>query len=309
MISAIPSDPGAGNPAIATRDLMKFYRKSRALNGLDLTVPDGAVYLMVGPNGSGKTTTMKILLDLIRPDSGHAEVFSMSPATGGAEIRAAIGYVPEGRIPGYEWMQVGLLLRHHSSYYPSWDSDYADSLIEKLEIDLRKKFRKLSKGESRRVQLVMALAHFPPLLLLDEPMDGLDPLARDRVIEILIDYLSETSATVLASTHHIQELDKLADHMGVLFEGKLLAQNRREEIHTSLRKYLLEVPEDWNGAPDLSNAVVHRKGNRPEISWEIWGDETSVTEQLKTAGAIVRNVVPLRLEEAAVAILAGKEQE
>ncbi len=309
MISAIPSDLQAGNPAITTRDLVKFYGKNRALDGLDLTVPDGAVYLMVGPNGSGKTTTMKIMLDLIRADSGHAEVFSLSPAIRGAGVRAAIGYVPEGRIPGYEWMQVGLLLRHHSSYYPSWDSDYADSLIKKLEIDLRKKFRKLSKGESRRVQLVMALAHHPPLLLLDEPMDGLDPLVRDRVIEILIDHISETSATVLASTHHIQELDKLGDHMGVLFEGKLLSQNRREEIHTSLKRYLLEVPGDWNGAPDLRDAVVHSNGTGPEISWEIWGDETAVTENLKAAGTIVRSVVPLRLEEAAVAILAGREQE
>jgi ABC-2 type transport system ATP-binding protein len=309
MISAIPSVLQAENPVITTRDLVKFYRKNRALDGLDLTVPDGAVYLMVGPNGSGKTTTMKILLDLIRADSGQADVFSISTATSGAEVRAAIGYVPEGRIPGYEWMQVGLLLKHHSIYYPSWHSDYADFLTEKLEIDLRKKFKKLSKGESRRVQLVMALAHHPPLLLLDEPMDGLDPLARDRVIEILIDHISETSATVLASTHHIEELDKLADHMGVLFEGKLLSQNRREEIHASLKRYLLEVPGDWNGAPDLKDAIVHSNGTGPEISWEIWGDETSITGKLKSAGATVRSVVPLRLEEAAVAILAGKEQE
>ena len=307
MMSSIPTQIETGNPVIVTRGLFKSYRSNRALAGLDLTVPESAVYLLVGPNGSGKTTTMKILLDLVRADSGEAQVFGLSPVTDGAMVRAYIGYVPEGGTPGYEWMKVGELLRHHGTYYPTWDVDYVRSLVDELEIDTGARYRKLSKGEARRVQIVMALAHRPPLLLLDEPMDGLDPFIRDHVIEMLISHITESPTTVLASTHHIQELEKLADHMGILYEGHFLAQISREDIHNSLRRYQLEVPEDWSGVPDLDESVINQNGSDRVLSWDIWGDESTISGKLKDSGATVREVNALRLEDAAVAVLSGKE--
>ncbi len=306
MISGIPTQLDADHPAIRTIGLIKDYKRTRALSGLDLTVPEGAVYLLVGPNGSGKTTTMKILLDLVRSNEGSAEVFGLSPIDDGAKVRAQIGYVPEGRIPGYEWMKAGQLIQHHSVYYPSWDPSYADRLVDRLEIDLSAKFKSLSKGEARRVQLLLALVHRPPLLLLDEPMDGLDPLVRDRVIEQLVDHISENPTTVLASTHHIQELEKLADHLGVLHKGHLLAQTTRDDLHQTLRRYQLEVPEGWTTPPAFSGIVVNQNGSSPELAWSIWGEEDQVSEALTAAGATVRSVSALQLEEAAVAILAGK---
>lgn len=307
MISSIPTQIETGNPVITTRALYKSYRSNRALAGLDLTVPEGAVYLLVGPNGSGKTTTMKILLDLVRADSGDARVFGLSPVADGAMVRAQIGYVPEGGTPGYEWMKVKELLRHHGTYYPTWDIDYVGLLVNELEIDTEARYRKLSKGEARRVQLVMALGHRPPVLLLDEPMDGLDPFIRDRVIEMFISHISESPTTVLASTHHIQELEKLADHIGILYEGCFLAQSSREDIHNSLRRYQLEVPEGWNGVPDLEESVINQNGSGGVLSWDIWGEESTISGKLKDSGATVRGVNALRLEDAAVAVLAGKE--
>lgn len=307
MTSGIPMQLETEHPAIRTEGLIKDYKRTRALAGLNLTVPEGAVYLLVGPNGSGKTTTMKILLDLVRSDEGEAEVFGLSPIDDGAKVRAQIGYVPEGRIPGYEWMKVGHLIRHHAAYYPSWDGAYADSLVQRLEIDERARFKNLSKGESRRVQLVLALAHRPPLLLLDEPMDGLDPLVRDRVIEQLVDHISENPTTVLASTHHIQEMEKLADHMGILHQGSLLSQNTREDLHRSLRRYFIEVPEGWETPLELQDVLIHANGSGPELAWAIWGEEEQVSGALTASGATVRSVSTLQLEEAAVALLAGKE--
>ncbi|MFC1500131.1 ABC transporter ATP-binding protein [Candidatus Zixiibacteriota bacterium] len=307
MISGIPVRLEAENPAIRTEGLIKDYKRTRALSGLDLTVPEGAVYLLVGPNGSGKTTSMKILLDLVRSNEGTAEVFGLSPIDDGATVRAQIGYVPEGRIPGYEWMKVGHLIRHHATYYPSWDMEYAGALIQRLEIDERAKFKSLSKGEARRVQLLLALAHRPPLLLLDEPMDGLDPLIRDRVVEQIVDHISENPTTVLASTHHIQEMEKLADHMGVLHDGRLLAQSTRDDLHQSLRRYRLEVPEGWVTPDEFFGALIHQNGSGPEVAWAIWGEEEEVTSALTASGATVRNVSALQLEEAAIALLAGKE--
>ncbi len=307
MISGIPVHLETEHPAIRTEGLIKDYKRTRALAGLNLTVPEGAVYLLVGPNGSGKTTTMKILLDLVRSDGGEAEVFGLSPIDDGARVRAQIGYVPEGGIPGYEWMKVGHLIRHHAAYYPSWDEDYAESLIRRLEIDERAKFKTLSKGEARRVQLLLALAHRPPLLLLDEPMDGLDPLVRDRVIEQIVDHIAENPTTVLASTHHIQEMEKLADHMGVLHDGRLLAQSTQDDLHRSLRRYQLEVPEGWTAPEAFSGTVIHQNGSGPELAWAIWGEEEQITGALTASGATVRSVSALQLEEAAIALLAGTE--
>ncbi len=308
MSSPIPVNIDTDNPAVITSGLRKYYRRNRALEKLDLTVPEGAVYLLVGPNGSGKTTTMKILLDLVRPGEGSAKVFGFSPIADGPLVRAQIGYVPEGRIPGYEWMRIDHLLAHHAVYYPAWDEAYARSLITVLEIDLKKKFQKLSKGESRRVQLVMALAHRPPLLLLDEPMDGLDPVVRDRVIELLAAHLAETPTTVLASTHHIQELEKLADHLGVIRAGTLLAQSDTTTLHTRLKRYRIEAAADWTAPESLTDAIVRRNGSGPELALDIWGEEATVTSALAGSGSTVRQVSALALEETAVSLLAGQEK-
>jgi len=307
MSSPLPTTIDTEHPAVATHGLHKYYRRNRALERLDLTVPAGAVYLLVGPNGSGKTTTMKILLDLARADEGSTTVFGLSPISDGPLVRAQIGYVPEGRIPGYEWMRIDHLLTHHAVYYPSWDEEYARSLIAALEIDLKKKFQKLSKGEARRVQLVMALAHRPPLLLLDEPMDGLDPVVRDRVIEILATHLAETPTTVLASTHHIQELEKLADHLGVIREGILLAQSDTTTLHTRLKRYRIEASSDWTAPESLAAAIVRRNGSGPELALDIWGEEAAVTADLAGSGSTVRQVAALNLEETAISLLSEPE--
>lgn len=297
------------NPAISISGLRKYYRKNRALECLNLTVPDGAVYLLVGPNGSGKTTTMKILLDLVRANEGSAEVFGLSPISDGPILRAQVGYVPEGRIPGYEWMRIDHLLDHHASYYPSWDDTYTATLIDTLEIDTRKRFKKLSKGEARRVQLVMAMAHRPPLLLLDEPMDGLDPVIRDTVIELIATHLSTTPTTVLASTHHVQELEKLADHLGVISQGTLIAQSDITNLHTRLKRYRVEIPTDWIVPEALTEIIIRQNGSGPELVLDIWGEEMAVTTNLTGTGVTVRQVSSLQLEEAVVSLLMDQERK
>jgi ABC-2 type transport system ATP-binding protein len=305
MNALIQSEIDTGHPAVQTERLMKRFGETAALTGLNLVVPHDSVYLLVGPNGSGKTTTMKVLLDLVRPDEGGAEVFGLDCQSQGPEVRANIGYVPEGPTPGYGWMHVWRLLKHHATYYPGWDPVYARSLVEEIGIDLSPRYGKLSKGQARRVQIVMALAHRPSLLLLDEPMDGLDPVIRDRVIGLLATHLSETPTTVLATTHHIQELDKLADHLGVLRDGQLLTQNPREQLDRELRRYRFEISREWSGVPELESSVIRRNGSDNDLVWIIWGQQAEVAAQIEAAGAVVRDIASLRLEEAAVAYLSG----
>ncbi len=301
-----PMGAASSGPAVVTRDLAKRFGSRVALDGLDLSVPRGSVYVLVGPNGAGKTTTLRVLLDLVRADHGEAAVLGRSSVDGGAEVRALCGYVPERQDAGYGWMKVQHLLEHHASYRSGWDEAYAGELMERLEVRDHTKFGKLSKGEARRVQLVMALAHRPPILLLDEPTDGLDPVMRDEALGLLADHISETGATLLVSTHLVYEVEGLGDHLGVLTDGTLRAQVDRETLRSRLRRYTLEVPESWSGPADAGGHVIRRSGSGREVAWSIWGNEREVVEMLKSGGATIRGVEPLTLEEAAVALMAYK---
>lgn len=295
--------------AIETSGLTKRFGRRVALDGMDLRVPEGSVYVLVGPNGAGKTTTLRILLDLVRADRGRARVLGRDTVEQGAEVRALCGHLPERQDAGYGWMTVQQLLRHHASYRTTWDAGYAGELLERLEVRDHTKFGKLSKGESRRVQLVMALAHRPRILLLDEPTDGLDPVMREAALALLADHVAETESTLLVSTHLVYEVEGLGDHLGVLKGGELKAQLDRETLRRMLRRYTLEVPEPWDGVAELDGRVVRRNGSGREVAWTVWGEEEEVVARLKGGGATLREVDPLTLEEAAVSLLGLRESQ
>ena len=297
--------PEAGPLAVATKGLMKRYDGATALDGVSLQVPAGAVYVLVGANGAGKSTAMKVLMNLERADAGAAAVLGLDTAGRGAAVRAQVGYVPEHHDPGYGRLTCGRLLRHVATYYPGWDARYADHLIGAFDLRLDRRVGTLSKGEARRLQVVMALAHRPPLLLLDEPTDGLDPVVRKRLLVLLAEHLADTPSTVLVSTHRIQEVESLADHVGVLREGRLVAQMPREELQRTVRRYRVEVPDGWETPPGLEIADERRSRAGREVQWTLVGEEREVTERLAGSGARVWEVTSLGLEDAAVAFLDG----
>jgi ABC-2 type transport system ATP-binding protein len=305
--STLPTRIADADLAVTTHSLSKLYGSQVALRDLALQVPEGSVYLLVGPNGAGKSTTLKVLLDLVRADSGRAEVFGLDTRTSAPQVRANIGYVPERPDWGYGWMRVGRLLEHHARLFPSWDAEYAARLAKVFELKLDRKMSVLSKGQARRVHLTMALAHRPPLLLLDEPTDGLDPLMRDETLGVLADHLAETPTTVLISTHHVEEVERLADHIGVLRDGELRAQMSIAELEHGLRRYRAEVPERWNGVTSLNGAVLRRASTPREIQWIVWGPEADIRRELERSGASVRDVAPLPLLDATLALLNRKD--
>jgi len=304
--AALPTTLADTSFAVATSRLTKRYGAQIALRDLALQIPSGAFYLLVGPNGAGKSTTLKLLMDLLRADAGSAEVLGLDVRKAGPSVRANVGYVPERHEWGYGWMRVGRMLRHHARYFATWDDAYAGRLARLFELKLDRKLKALSKGEARRVHLTMALAHRPPLLLLDEPIDGLDPLMRDETLGLLAEHLSSTPTTVLLSTHHVQEVERLADHIGVLRTGELRAQMTLAELRAGLRRYRAEVPDGWKGVPMLNGAVLRSATSPREIEWTVWGLEQEVTRRFADAGATVREAAPLSLHEATLALLNSK---
>ena len=292
----------APDAAVRATGLTKRFRKVVALDGVDLTVPVGSVYLLAGPNGAGKTTTTRILLDLARPTAGQVEVLGIDPHRRGAESRAQVGYVPERTDIGYSWMRVDRLLDHHARFRSTWDADYARELVDALEVETTRKFGKLSKGNSRRVQLVMALAHKPRLLILDEPTDGLDPLMRERVLGILAAHVRRFQSTMMISTHLIHEADRMATHVAVIDRGRVVLQASRDELKRNLRRYrAAQMPGETS--PLLDPLVVTRTDTENTTDLVVWGDEQRVNTVLRDTGVEVREVAPLTLEQAAVAFL------
>jgi ABC-2 type transport system ATP-binding protein len=303
MTSSLPTRLRDGELAVDTRGLTKRFGDQVALNDVTLQVPTGAVYLLVGPNGAGKSTTLKVLLDLVRAEQGTADVFGLDTRQRAPEVRANVGYVPERPDWGYGWMRVGRLLAHHALYYPTWDQTYAAKLAQKFELRMDRKMGVLSKGQARRVHLTMALAHRPPLLLLDEPTDGLDPFMRDETLGVIADHLAESPTTVVLSTHHVEEVEGLADHIGVLRNGELRAQMSRDDLNANLRRYRVEVPDGWSGVASLNGTVLRRVTTPREVQWTVWGPEAEIVQKLSGAGGTVREVVPLSLIDATLALL------
>ena len=297
----------SGPLAIETRGLEKRFGRTQALAGVNLTVPEGSVYVLVGPNGVGKTTTFDVLLDLVVADAGSAAVLGIDTREDAAGARAQIGWVPEKTDSGYGWIPVGKLIRYHSAFYPAWDQAYAAELQQLFELDLSARFGRLSKGVQRRVQLLLAMAHHPPVLLLDEPTDGLDPVMRERTLSALAAHIARFPTTVLMSTHRVNEAERLGDHLGVMRAGRIETQLDRETLRRGLRSYHLQVPDGWAGAPAIADVVLVRNGTPREVAWTIWGDESEIAERLRAAGATIREIEPLSLEAAALALLSRED--
>lgn len=304
----LPLELGAGPFAISTNGLNKRYGSIQALDGLDLAVPEGAVYVLVGPNGAGKTTLLRVLMNLIRFQKGHASVLGLDTQREGPRVRAQVGYVPEDHRVGYPWMRIDRVLQHHAAYYPTWDRDYAARLAARLEIDLTRKCAQLSKGQARRAQLLLAIAHRPPVLLMDEPTDGLDHLARDRMLEFLTEHLADVPTTALISTHRVYEIEKLVDHVGLIREGGLLGQMPRDMLQQKLRRYSADVPDGWRpDGKDPDGTVARRPGIGRAVDWTVWGEEERVAKQLAVAGAHLRDSTPLSVDDAATVLLLAPE--
>ncbi len=302
---SLPTRLAGAELAIETRGVEKrFGPDVRALAGLELEVPAGAVYVLAGPNGAGKSTALRVLLDLVRADRGTARVLGIETASDPALVRAQIGYVPEVTDTAYGWLSAGGFLRHHAAFFEASDPGYAARLCDRLKVPLRERMGNLSKGAARAVALVSALAHRPPVLLLDEPTDGLDPLAREELSALLVDHVTASPTTLLWCTHHVQEVGRMADHLGVLRDGRLLLQAPLDEVRLRLRRYRAGVPEGWTGAPGPgAGTVLLREEAGREAALTVWGEEREVAAWLAATGAALHDVAPLSLEEATLALL------
>jgi len=203
-----------------------------ALASVSLTIPRGGVYGLVGANGAGKTTLIKHILGLFRAESGSVRVFGLDPVAEPVAVLSRIGYLSEENdIPG--WMRVEELIRYSRSFYPAWDDAYAEELREAFTLDPRAKVKTLSKGQKARAGLLLALAHRPELLVLDEPSSGLDPIVRRDILGAILRTIAHEGRTVLFSSHLLEEVEQVADHVTLIREGKIVLSAPLEAVRQS----------------------------------------------------------------------------
>lgn len=216
-------------PSLVAQGLVKRFGRRSVLAGVDLAVAPGQVTALLGENGQGKTTLMKLALGVLAPDGGTITVAGFDPLKEPRPLREQVGFVP-AQPDAYGWMTVRDLFRFLAPQYPTWDRDYATALVQQLRIPEKTTFKAMSRGEGMKAMLAAALAPRPPLLLLDEPFAGLDPLVREEVLRGVIGELRAGERTVLVATHDLDVVARVADRVAILADGRIRRHGTLEEV-------------------------------------------------------------------------------
>ena len=240
---------------IRLEGLTRRFGPQVALDGVSLTVPQGVVFGLVGANGAGKTTLIRHVLGLLRASAGSVRVFGRDPVADPAGVLSRVGYLSEENdLPG--WMRVGELLRYTRAFYPRWDEAYAGELRRAFELDPAAKIRHLSKGQRARAGLLVALAYRPALLVLDEPSSGLDPLVRRDILGAIIRTIAEEGRTVLFSSHLLPEVERVADRVVLLHQGRVVFNSALDDIKETHRCLTLRFGEARPRPPALAGVLA-----------------------------------------------------
>ena len=291
--------------AIQTRGL-RFRAGGRAgafeLKGLDLSVPAGSIYGFLGPNGSGKTTTIRLLMGMARARGGEIRVLGHEYPRGIPAALAKTGYVPE-RPHLYGALRVEETLRHHAAFFPSWDEEWAQRLRGEFGLPLDRNVGRLSKGEVGKLMMLLALAQRPDLLILDEPTDGLDPMVRRDVLTAVLDYVAHAGATVFISSHLVHELERICDWVGVLDHGRLVAEMPIHAFKSGVKRIRLTAPPAQD--TDAPFVVLSRSVDELALgeTWIVRDWQDPMRGWFEGAGARVSDVADLDLEDVFVELL------
>ena len=250
------------NNVIETQGLKRRFGKTEAVNDLTITVPEGSIYAFLGPNGAGKTTTIKMLMNILQPTAGVANVLGLKSTALGPREFTQIGYVSENqKLP--EWMTVRQFIEYCRPMYPQWDAAFGEKLLRQFNLPPDRKLKSLSRGMKVKAALLTSLAYRPRLLVLDEPFTGLDPLVRDEFIRGVLELSEEEKWTVFISSHDIDEVERLADRVGIIDNGRLYLEESAISLQTRFRQMecVVDDPARLPATPPASWLVPEIAGH------------------------------------------------
>jgi ABC-2 type transport system ATP-binding protein len=287
--------PSSAPPIVELHRVTRRFGNKTALDDLSLTVPRGGVFGLIGGNGAGKTTLIKHVLGLLKAQSGTVQVFGLDPVQNPVGTLGRIGYLSEDRdLPN--WMRVGELMRYTQAFFPNWDEAYAEELREAFDLDGNVKVKELSRGQRARAGLLVALAHRPELLILDEPSSGLDPVVRRDILGAIIRTIADEGRTVLFSSHLLDEVERVADRVAIIHQGRIALTAAMDEIKDTHRRMTLRFEHSLDRPPSLVGTLSF-EGNGSEWTYICSGDSSQLRRAAEAIGATVVGDAALSLDE------------
>jgi len=281
--------------AVETENLGRMFGKFEAVRGVNLRVPKGTVFGLLGVNGAGKSTIIKMVMGHLRPTAGEIRVLGRALSEDLVEIRKRVAYVSENRYL-YEWMTVEESLRFTRAFHESWDERKAADLLKRFSLPPEKKVRQLSRGNRARLCLLLALSFNPELIILDEPTSGLDPIVRRDFIENIVAEIGEEGKTVLFSSHIVEEVERVADYVGIINDGELLLVSTIDDIKASYKRVRYATNGTRPEVAGVPGLLAVENGRHEQIlTVNGFGDET--LRALAERGVASPEVLPISLED------------
>ena len=279
------------------KNVTKTFGKFKALDDLSMTVPKGCVYGLVGPNGAGKSTAIRLMTGIYRPDSGKITLEGL-PVYENPANKVRMGYIPDD-IFYFPSASMDEMKRFYKSIYPQFDEALYEKLFDVFQLPRKGQIRRFSKGMQKQAAFHLALCTHPEMLILDEPVDGLDPVMRRQVLSLILSDVAANGTTVLISSHNLRELEDICDHVGIMDHGKMLLERSLADMQGSTHKLQIvgEVPEGLE--------ILHETQTGRLKTLIIRGDAQTITKKVSAVNPVYFDVLPLSLEEIFIYELGG----
>ena len=290
---------------IEVKGITKRFGDFTALDELTLTVPSGSVYGLVGPNGSGKSTIIRHITGIYRPDGGEI-LIDGEPVYENPAVKARIAYIPDD-VFYFNNASMKDMAKFYQGIYPNFSTERFNALLTVFPLDPKRPIRRFSKGMQKQAAFVLCMAMQPEIMVLDEPIDGLDPVMRRQVWSLLMADIAERGTTVLVSSHNLRELEDVCDHVGILDHGKLLLERSLSEMQENICKILIALP-DGAELPEGAD-ILHKSATGKLLTLIVRGKQEELTDYLNLAKPLFMDAVPLTLEEIFIYELGGVDYE
>lgn len=287
--------------------LTKHFGPFTALDDLNLHVQNASVYGLVGPNGAGKTTLIKHLTGVFRQDSGTV-LIKGEPVFENTQIKSSMVYIPDDL---YFFSQYSIrdAAKLYASVYPNWNSERYEALKQVFPLDETKSIARLSKGMQRQAAFWLGISTMPQIMILDEPVDGLDPIMRRKVWNLILQDVAQRGTTVLVSSHNLRELEDVVDHVGILHNGKIVIERELDDVKSDLHKLQVafqgEIPRE---ALDIEG-ILHQEQIGSILSLIVRGKREDILPKIQATQPVILDVLPLTLEEIFIYELGGMDYD
>jgi ABC-2 type transport system ATP-binding protein len=280
---------------IKVENVRKSFDGSMAIEDICLSIYKGSIYGLIGSNGAGKTTLIKLLAGIYSQNRGSLTIDGESVFENTA-LKERIFYIPDQPyfFPHYTAKQMA---RFYQSIYPAWDQERFKLLVQSFQLDVNKKLHSFSKGWQRQAAFILALSAKPELLILDEPMDGMDPVVRKKVKNILIQDVADREMTVLMSSHNLREVEDICDHIGMIHQGRMIFERDLDELKEDIHKIQVAYKD---GVPMLimdQLNVLHTEKRGSVHLYIVRGEEAEVVKMIRQTNPVIFDMLPLTLEE------------